>query len=225
MHTRLQIAVQIFACLQQAGRNTLCKQANDRCLALRGIAPSMLAIAAKACFVTPVYLSLLPLRPSDDGRVGLIQPPFDLASRCSPACLLRQGLLRGETPTLESLAHCPERHSPMQTLPEQRLNRPASPQRKAHPCRDVGDRVASGTKAELILLRRLVAEQNLALLLLPRAQRALLTRLTPSRLGVDTPNPFSLIRLPPIRYRIAAHFQLRRYRNITHALLSHSQYI
>ena len=96
----------------------------------------------------------------------------------------------------------------MQTLPQQRLNRPASPQRKAHPCRDVGGRAASGTKAELVLFWRLVAEQSLGLLLLPRAQRALLAGLTPSRLGLDTPNPFSLIRLPPIRYRIAVHLQL-----------------
>ena len=86
--------------------------------------------------------------------------------------------------------------------------------------RDIGGRAASRTKAELILLRRLVADQSL--LLLPRAQRSLLAWLTPSRLGLDTPNPFSLIRLPPIRYRIAVHFQLRRYRNITHALLSPS---
>ena len=94
----------------------------------------------------------------------------------------------------------------MQTLPQQRLNRPPSPQRKT----------------QLILLRRPVTDQSLALLLLPKAQRALLAGLTPSRLGWDTPNPFSLIRLPPIRYRIAVHFQLRRYRNITHALLSPS---
>ena len=38
----------------------------------------MLTIPAKARFVTSVYLSLLPLRPSDDGRVRLIQPSFDL---------------------------------------------------------------------------------------------------------------------------------------------------
>ena len=61
----------------------------------------------------------------------------------------------------------------MQTLPDQRLNRLASPQRKA----------------QLILCWRLVAEQSLELMLLPRAQRALLAWLTPSRLGLDTPNP------------------------------------
>ena len=92
----------------------------------------------------------------------------------------------------------------MQTLPHQFLNRLAGLKRKT----------------QFVLLRRPVREQSLNLLLLPRAQRALLAGLTPSRLGLDTPNPFSLIRLPPIRYRIAVHFQLRRYRNITHALLS-----
>ena len=184
----------------------------------------MLAIATKARFVSwrawpsraPVrsvsraalYLRLLPLRPSDDDRVRLIQPPFDLFGSLFISPL--QWLLWGETPALERLAHRPERHSLAQTLPKQRLNRPASPQRKAHPYRDVGGRAASGTKAELILLWRLVAEQSLALLLPPRTQRALLAGLTPSRLGLDTPNPFSLIRLPPMRYPIAAHSQLRR---------------
>ena len=72
----------------------------------------------------------------------------------------------------------------MQTLPEQRLNCPASPQRKA----------------QLILCWRLVAEQSLELLLLPRAQRALLAWLTPSRLGLDTPNP----RLSPLNMELSA---------------------
>ena len=111
----------------------------------------MLAIATKARFVSrrawpsraPVrsvsraalYLSLLPLRPSDDDRVRLIQPPFDLFGSLFISPL--QWLLWGETPALKRLAHHPERHSPAQTLPKQRLNRPASPQR-----------LASGRRAE-----------------------------------------------------------------------------
>ena len=92
--------------------------------------------------------------------------------------------LGGEPPALEHLAHCAQ--------PHQRLNRPASPKRKA----------------QLVLFWHLVEEQNLDLLLLPKAQCALLAGLTPSRLGLDTPNPFSLIRPPSIRYRIAVHLQL-----------------
>ena len=54
------------------------------------------------------------------------------------------------------------------------------------------------------------------------AQRSLLAGLTPSRLGLDTPSPFSLIRPPPIRYRIAVNLQWLRYRDIAHSLLSPS---
>ena len=153
-------------------------------------------------------------------------PAFKSQFRYSPACSRQvspfQWLLGCEPPALQSLAHRSRRHSPIQTQPDQFLHCLAGPRRKTHPYRDVGGRAASGTKAELILLWRLVADQSLDLLLLPRAQRALFAGLTPSRLGWDTPNPFSLICLPLIRYRIAVHFQLRRYRNITHALLSPS---
>ena len=54
---KLNQPLRVHTCLQQAGRDTLCRQVNDQRLALRGIAPSMLTIATNARFVTPTEFS------------------------------------------------------------------------------------------------------------------------------------------------------------------------
>lgn len=87
----------------------------------------MLTIATNAHFVTllrsvsqaELHLSLFPLRPSGDGRVRLIRQvnPF-------------QWLLGREPPVLQSLAHRSQQYSPIQTQPDQRLNRLAGSKRR-----------------------------------------------------------------------------------------------